>query len=304
MIKKILFVSAALLVLFFLLNLPKSQQLINSYIYFSPCDKPIEFRLGTISSQFKISQSEFLNDIEEAADIWNNTYGKKLFSYNAKAVFPISLVYDGRQGLSNDINNLNSQLEKQNQALNPQVQEYQIRVKDFQNRVDKLNQQVSYWNSHGGAPEDQYKKLTEEQRSLQQEAESLNAMAKSLNQSTTDYNSQVKTLNRDVSAFNQALQGKPEEEVYASTKDSRQIIIYFDNTHKEFVHTIAHEMGHALGIAHNNNIRSIMYPRTNEVVVPSKDDLNSLAAVCQKRSIFQNLINNIKVLVQQLRTQT
>lgn len=304
MIKKILLVLVAFLVLFFLLNPSKSQQLINSYIYFSPCDKPITYRLGTISPQFKISQSEFLSDIEDAADIWNRAYGKKLLSYDPKAHLPVSLVYDGRQGLSNNISDLNSQLEKQNRSLNPQIADYQTKVKDFQSRLDKLNQEVSYWNSKGGAPQDVYKQLTSEQSSLQQEAESLNAMARSLNQATTDYNSQVKNLNHEVNTFNQALQGKPEEGVYSVTEQGQQIIIYFDNTQNEFIHTIAHEMGHALGLQHNNNIRSIMYPRTNEIITPSSQDLNSLTLACQKRSIFQNLIDNVKILVKNFQTQS
>lgn len=304
MIRKILFIFSTLLVFFFLLNYPKSQQLINNYVYFSPCDIPITFRLGTISSQFNISQSEFLADVEEAANIWNNAYGKKLFSYDQKSSLPINLVYDGRQGISSDINNLNNQLEKQNKALNPQIEEYQNKVKEFESRLDKLNKQISYWNSKGGAPQDVFKQLTSEQSSLQKEADSLNAMARSLNQATTDYNAQVKDLNQEVNTFNQALQGKPEEGIYSSTPQGKQIIIYFNNTHKEFVHTIAHEMGHALGLPHNNNIRSVMYPRTNEIIAPSNDDLNSLVFACQKRSIFQNLIENIKTLVQQLQTQT
>ena len=302
--KKLILLLAISGILFYLVFSGKLQILTNNYFYFSPCDKPIAFRLGTISPQFKISQSEFLNDVEDAADIWNKTYGKKLFIYDPKASLPISLVYDGRQGISNDINNLNSQLEKQTQTLNPQIEEYQNKVKDFQSRLDKLNQQISYWNSRGGAPEDVYKQLASEQSNLQQEADSLNTMAKSLNQATTDYNLQVKDLNREVNTFNQALQGKPEEGVYTTTSQGQQIIIYFDNGYKEFVHTIAHEMGHALGLAHNNNIKSIMYPRTNEIISPSNDDLNSLALACQKRSIFKNFIDNIKVLMQQIRTQT
>lgn len=295
--KKIFFFVVFIVGFVLFLNLNKLSQLSNNFLYFSPCDNPVTFRLGTISPQFKISKTEFLIDAEEAADIWNRVYGKKIFSYDMKSELPINLVYDGRQGISDNIGDLNNQLEKQSQTLNPQIQEYQNKVKDFQSRLDKLNQQVSYWNGRGGAPEEVYKQLINEQSSLQQEADSLNAMAKSLNQSTTDYNSQVKDLNREVNTFNQALQGKPEEGVYISSQNGQQIIIYFNNTHNEFVHTIAHEMGHAIDLPHNNNIRSVMYPRTNEIITPSGEDLNSLALACQKRSIFRNLIDNANTLI-------
>jgi predicted Zn-dependent protease len=45
-------------------------------------------------------------------------------------------------------------------------------------------------------------------------------------------------------------------------------------------------MGHSLGLGHNSNPQSIMYPETNLITTPSVDDENALAQVCAKRSIF------------------
>ena len=274
---------------------------INNIIYFSPCDTPIEYRIGTIDPRFNVSENEFMEDIQEASSIWSNAYGKKLFVYNPQANFPVNLVYDTRQGLNTQINQLENTLQQQNSSLKPKMQEYEQKVSDFNTRLSEFKKQVSYWNSRGGAPPNEYQKLKNEQESLKQEANSLDEMARSLNLSTSQYNSQVKDLNKTINVFNQTLESKPEEGLYVWDKDGQRIDIYFYNSQQEAVHTLAHEMGHALGIGHiEDTAGDLMNAKTNEAVSLSQEDILELQKVCRKRSIFEIIQSRLLALYKQI----
>lgn len=255
-------------------------------IYYSPCDTPITYTIGGVDPRFNITESEFLSDTKQAADIWNSAEQKQLLAYSPESKFTISLVYDQRQGLNNQISDLNSQLQVQDNALKPEIADYENNVAQFQKDLDAFNQQANYWNARGGAPPDEYQKLKAEQASLQARANELNQMAVQLKQSTNNYNANVNELNQKIDIYNQALQGKPEEGLYIQDENGKRIIIYFDVTSQELVHTLAHEMGHALGVEHVNNQDDIMYPYTNNSITISESDISQLQTLCQKRSII------------------
>lgn len=278
------------------------EDVVKKTFYYSPCDKPILYRVGTIDSKFNITRSEFLSDIQEAAQIWNTSLQKNLFKYDPNSQFPINFVYDERQKLSTQINQLDSQLKQQDNSLTPQQSEYQNRVSNFKKRLASFNSDVDYWNSHGGAPADVYKKLNDEKISLQQEANSLNDMAKTLSQSVNQYNLHVQELNQTVGVFNQALQFKPEEGLYSVNGDKKQIDIYFNVSKEELIHTLAHEMGHALGLDHVNNTEDLMYPKTNNVITLSKDNLSQLESICKKKNIFVIFLEKISQIREQLKS--
>ncbi len=138
--------------------------------------------------------------------------------------------------------------------------EYEKQSESFKQRLEALNSEIEEWNKKGGAPPDVFERLMKEQNSLKREAEKLNATARSLNKSADVYNSNVGTLNKEVDTINTALSTKPEEGVYLPQEN--KIEIYFHITQDELVHTLAHELGHALGMDHNSNQVSIMYANT------------------------------------------
>lgn len=266
-------------------------------IYVSPCDAPLTYKIGSVDPRFNLSEDAFKQDIQEAAGIWDTAQGKKLFSYDPKGDITISMVYDERQSLTNKINTLDTTLDTQKGQLTPQLEEYKKRVSEFKQRLAAFNQQVAYWNQQGGAPEDEYNKLNQEQESLQRESNELSAMAQSLNQSTEEYNQDVQELNSTVDVFNTQLKGKPEEGQYTEDKNGKKIVIFFNTTKDELIHTLTHELGHALHMNHVSNVNSIMHPLTNEVVTPSSSDLRELSLVCEKRNIFEVLFSNSKFLI-------
>lgn len=276
---------------------------IEKIIYHSPCDTPIPYRIGTVDSRFNITREEFLSSIEDAKDIWSLSYGKTLFEHDPKGQLSVNLVYDERQLLNNQITELDNEITQKKDTIAPKIEEYKRKSIDFDKKVTQLNQEIDYWNSHGGADPTEYKKLKDEQESLRKEAEELNELAALLNQSTIQYNSKLRELNKTVEEFNEELKYKPEEGIYISDENGRRIIIYFNTSKDELVHTLAHEMGHALGISHINSTSSIMYPRTTDVSTLSDDDLAALSFVCRKISILEVIKNKADYAITIIKSQ-
>lgn len=269
----------------------------NQILYISPCATPKTFRIGTVDAQFGISKTELISDAEQAASAWKNNQGMILLKYDPNASMPINMVYDQRQALNSQINNLNSQVKQQKNSLKPEISDYEQQVAAFKQKSDTLNQEIQSWNSKGGAPQNVYNNLTAQQKALQQQATQLQQQANQLNQSTDEYNQQINQLNQKVDTFNTVLSSTPEEGEYIKDGTSEQIDIYITNSQQELIHTLAHEMGHSLGLGHNSNPNSIMYPYTNLVTKPSANDEAALAVVCQKRSIFTIAEQNIELLI-------
>lgn len=252
----------------------------------SPCETPISYSIGLIDSRFGLDKKSAEGDINEAAALWSKNFGKNLFVYDpsSKAQLKISFVYDQRQELDTQIRRLESSLDSQNLELQNKIEQYKKDVADFRAKMDAFNEDIKSWNEKGGAPIETYNNLIEQQANFKKQSEELNNRARDLNLSTEDYNSQVGTLNKDVSNLKQALNQKPEEGLYDPNQDT--ITIYFVNNHDELVHTLAHELGHALGIQHVSNNLSIMYPNTTSSIALTQSDLDELTKACKKEFIL------------------
>lgn len=266
----------------------------HQYTFYSPCDTVIKYSIGEIDNRFNLSREELLRRTRVAAKIWEDAYGKQLFQYDSSSPFTINAVYDERQELSTETQNLDGKLKQENTQINQNVAEFKAKVEAYKKKQEALNTDIQYWNGKGGAPENEYNSLKMRQEELQEEAKNLQAQAEFLNQSSDEFNSQAKALKETVNKFNDVLKVKPEGGIYLQNGNDKQITIYFNNSENEFVYTLAHEMGHSLGLPHNEDKESIMYPKVTEALIPSSSDLKSLSAACKERSIFDPYIQNIQ----------
>ncbi len=187
---------------------------LSNFLYYSVCDQPIRYRIVQVDPEFKLSKDNFKSDVDQAAQIWNKVIGKNLFVDDPKGNLSVNLIYDGRQSLTNEVNQLENTVKSDQQSLKPEISQFQSLSSDFKQKLDALNKEIEYWNNKGGAPSDEYNKIIKQQEDLKAEANRLNTMAQGLNTSTDFYNSQVNQLNQSISTLNTALEEKPEEGVF------------------------------------------------------------------------------------------
>ncbi len=256
----------------------------DKYFTYSDCDKPVYYRIGTVDPRFNVPEQDFLNDVQNSAAAWNLVWGKKLLSYsNSPKALSVNLIYDNRQKVRDQVNELEVNIKGEDQTLKAKIADYKARVIKFQQGVKNLNERIVELNARGGVTFEEYEKFTKEQQDLEKEAEKLNTIAKNLNQSTDLYNSEVTNLNQAIDNFKSVLSVKPEEGLYDPTLN--RIDIYFNNSKEELVRTIMHELGHSLGLSHLPDENAVMYWRTNQVVNLSPADIKALNYLCRRQSI-------------------
>lgn len=265
----------------------------------SVCDKSLGYRIGNIDERFNLTEEQLVSRLGEAEAIWENSSKRDLFAYESTSALTINLVYDRRQSLHSEINQLTDTLEQGKGDFKAKKRDYEARAGDFEKRLGDFNSQVEYWNNKGGAPPEEYAQLIKIEEELRAEASRLNALAEELNISASEYNSQVGRLNSTIDEFNQALSRKPEEGLY--DPETKTIEIFFVVNAKELVHTIAHELGHALELPHNQNPHSIMFPFSTEVTTASSDDIEAVNLLCKEKSILEILSTHTSLLIEKYR---
>jgi predicted Zn-dependent protease len=251
------------------------------------CAEPIPYVLGTFDTKFKISKSYFLDALKEAEMIWEEPYGKELFTYEEGNtdidVLKINLVYDYRQEATSKLASLGIVVENTKASYDSLKvkftalqKEYDLDRAAFEAKVSAFNErnqayekEVKYWNSKGGAPKNEYEKLEQERLALNTQSAELQKMQKNINETVNEINSIAVALNRLVGVLNLSVEkyntvgasrGESfEEGVYSSEGFERQIDIYEFSNRTKLVRVLAHELGHALGLDHVEDSKAIMY---------------------------------------------
>ena len=278
-----------------------------SYLYIfnigAPCSEPLTYSIGTIDQRFNISQSDVLAATKKAVAFWNNAAGKTLFSYDPASSFTVSLSYDSRQQISEQIDATQQQIDGlvQNQnniekvyqdlkaEYDKQRTNYEAASASYKEAYNSYQAEVSSWNERGGAPKNVYNqlqetrnKLQDQYQALENQRQTLNDLANKLNKIVAENNSLASNINNRVAVYNDTFSHEQFEQgqYFGDT-----ITIYEFKNQNDLVYVLAHEFGHALGLDHVQDPDAVMYYSSapipaDQKIQLTKADIDEMKQVC------------------------
>lgn len=201
----------------------------------------VHYRIGEIDPRFKISHQQLMMVSQEAANIWQQSINKILFVYDPKATLSINLIYDQRQINSNRLQSITVIAEKlhlQEQHLKQLMAAY----KQNKHLYDRLITVTI------GAKDNETRQLIKQkEQQLKQDEAQLKRLEVSYRQNLQSASTQAKKFN---------IHRSFQKGVY----NGNEINIYEFQKMDDLRFIIAHELGHALGLKHNAEPLSLMYP--------------------------------------------
>ncbi len=274
-----------------------------------PCQEPLTYRIGTIDSGFDVTKDELKAIMQQVELIWEEPMNQQLLQYHEDGSVAIHLIYTEEQQRTEEqkkfterIETIKQQVSAMRQTYERLTASYKKRSQDYKESLSEYNQAVSEynayvekWRSKGGLPQDKkptidrmLRKNEQLERIVDRKQKNMESVRKRANAKSEQLNDLVGRQNDLINEYNRRFGNarKFNQGHYIQQGLDKRINIYQFGNRAELKTVLAHETGHALGLGHVGNPKSVMNSTMREQDIfnlsLSQQDISAMKQRCGK----------------------